>query len=357
MTEYLATAKEPTSDNTWDNYDNGYWKEGTAATFEWTDATNTLRYNYQYGDASGNGYTSDENKAFWTEWCLPYINSNYSKYGVSTQAEAILVLKDKLDKTNRSDWYTYTPATDRTWVADETFVRNFKITGTWNGGINVAGSEGLTDEGTRTNAERTIVVTGTWNITENQRIGSLGKIIIANGGTVNVSSGVTLNMVNQARLVVLAGGTLTGEGSVEVNNGNAEGLENYNGGTISVAVFNNNFGKFYNYGFFYVNEYQGGAKESNFYNHYITRIDHFAGTGSTANARIFNECQFYVIHNARIRNYEGLSGSSLIVDGELMFSTSEDETSDPTYVGLAAVVLYITMAPLGVVLGLTAMQY
>ena len=332
---YNETAKEPTQTNTWDNYDNGYWKKGTAATFYWTqnNVVNTLRYNFTNGDAAGNGYTSKENKDFWTEWCQPYNNNDFSKYGANTKDEAILALKAKLDETNRSNWYNYTPATEDTWVPDNTYVTNFKITSTYNGYISVAGSEDIIDNGTLSGAERTIVVTGTWNITEDQRIGSLGKIIIANGGTVNVASGKKLNMVNQARLVVLPGGKLTGQGSVEVNNGNAEGKENYNGGTIDVAVFNNNFGKLYNYGKFLVNEYQGGAQESNFYNHSLVAIDHFAGT---ANARIFNACQFYVKNNARIRNYEGLAGSALIVDGQLMFSSSEDGTNTPTYVGLAA---------------------
>ncbi len=149
-----------------------------------------------------------------------------------------------------------------------------------------------------------------------------------------MASGKMLNMVNEARLVVLPGGNLTGAGAVEVNNGNASGMENYNGGRVSVATFNNNFGKFYNYGDFLVTEYQGGAQESNFYNHHLTVIDHFGGTGSTANARIFNNCQFYVVNDARIRNYEGVNGSALIVGGQLMFSSSEDGTSTPTYVGL-----------------------
>ena len=149
-----------------------------------------------------------------------------------------------------------------------------------------------------------------------------------------MTSGKMLNMVNEARLVVLPGGNLTGAGAVEVNNGNAAGLENYNGGTVSVATFNNNFRKFYNYGDFLVTEYQGSAQESNFYNHHLAVIDHFGGTGSTANARIFNNCQFYVVNDARIRNYEGVNGSALIVGGQLMFSSSEDGTSTPTYVGL-----------------------
>ena len=293
VTEYLTTAKEPDSQNIGDNYDN------TTYATNWT-VLNAIPWDGSDEDMlrrwfTNNGMTWEETIA----WAL----------------------------ANRPNWLTYNQ--------DETYVRNFKITGTYDGLITVAGSEGITDGGTLSHSERTIVVTGIWNITEDQRIGSLGKIIIANGGKVNVASGKTLNMVNQAQLVVLPGGTLTGEGKVEVNNGNESGRENYNGGTVSVATFNNNFGKFYNYGDFLVDEYQGGAKESNFYNHHLVKIGHFAGTGSTANARIFNECQFYVINNARIRNYEGVGGSALIVGGELMFSSSEDGTSTPTYVGLA----------------------
>ena len=295
---YNATAKEPNSTNVDDNFDNSTYAtntgEGGPNSIDWNDPDQVKDRNYFFGD--------DGNQDSWETrlaWAL----------------------------ANHPTWVTYT--------ADETFVRNFKITGTYSGTISVAATEGLTD-GVANGNERTIVVTGTWNITESQRIGSLGKIIIANGGTVNVASGVALEMVNQARLVVLAGGTLTGEGSVSVNNGNAVGEENYNAGTVDVATFNNNFGKFYNYGSFLVNEYQGGAQESNFYNHSLVNIHHFGGSGSTANARIFNACQFYVQNDARIRNYEGVNGSALIVGGQLLMSSSEDGTSTPTYVGLAA---------------------
>ena len=298
VTEYLTTAKEPDSQNTVDNYDNSRyetnWGAGGPNYIDWNDPDQVRDRNYFCGD-DGNQDSRETRVA----WAL----------------------------ANHPSWINV--------VNDETYVTKFKITDDYEGYIDVAGSEGITDGGTLSNSERTIVVTGTWNITEDQRIGSLGKIIISDGGTVNVASGKTLNMVNQAQLVVLPGGTLTGEGKVEVNNGNETGRENYNGGTVSVATFNNNFGKFYNYGDFLVDEYQGGAQESNFYNHHLVKIGHFAGTGSTANARIFNECQFYVINNARIRNYEGIGGSALIVGGQLMFSSSEDGTSTPTYVGLA----------------------
>ena len=292
VTAYLETAKEPTSANVGDNYDNSSYTRKQ--------------------DTYAEPYTT-----WYSEFEARYPTANYGWDWNKAVAAAKADGWEHFD-----DLFTYNP--------DENFVTNFKITGTWDGGITVAASEGSSNPG----AERTIVVTGTWNITEDQRIGSLGKIIIADGGTVNVASGKTLNMVNQAQLVVLRGGTLTGEGKVEVNNGNAAGLENYNGGTVSVATFNNNFGKFYNYGDFLVTEYQGGAQESNFYNHHLAVIDHFGGTGSTANARIFNNCQFYVVNDARIRNYEGVNGSALIVGGQLMFSSSEDGTSTPTYVGL-----------------------
>ena len=292
VANYLTTATEPNSTNVYDNYDNSTYQtnygEGGPNYIDWQDPQQVADRKYFFGD-DGNTDSWETRLA----WAL----------------------------ANHPTWIIYSK--------DETYVTNFKITGTWNGDINVAGSMGTQTPG----CERTIVVTGTWNLTNDQSLGSLGKIIIANGGTLNVASGKTLNAANQSRIVVLQGGKLTGAGTVVVNNGNAAGQENYNGGLIDVAVFNNNFGKFYNYGDFKVNEYIGGAQESNLYNHHLVSVDHFSGT---PNARIYNNCQCYIKNNARLRNYEGVMGSALIVGGELMFSGSEDGTSTPTYVSLAA---------------------
>ena len=298
VTNYLATAKEPNSTNIADNYDNSSYarKEGTYV----------------------EPYTT-----WYAEFQTLYPEANYGWNWNQAVAAAKADGWEHFD-----DLFVYNP--------DTNYVLNFKITGTWDGGIGVAGSEGLYTDGTQSGAERTIVVTGTWNITEDQRIGSLGRIIIADGGTVNVASGKMLNMVNQAQLVILRGGKLTGEGTVEVNNGNAAGRENYNGGTVDVAVFNNNFGKFFNYGKFLVTEYRGGAKESNFYNHSLVHIKHTQLGSETPNARIFNACQWYCEGDMRCRNYEGIMGSAFIVGGQLMVSSSEDGTTDPTYFALAA---------------------
>jgi hypothetical protein len=304
VTNYCQTAKEPNSTNVTDNYDN------TTYASNW-DVLNAIPYDGSAEDQLRLWFTQNKDNLSWDElvaWA----------------------------KQNRPTWISYNK--------DEDFVLNFKITGTYDGTISVAASEGYT---TTTDANgktvygdkqdpycaRTMVVTGTWNINADQRIGSGGIIVVANGGELNIASGKMLQMVNHSRLVVLPGGKITGSGLIEVSNGNGTGEENYNGGTINIGTFNNNFGKFHNYGTFKADEYQGGAQESNFYNHSLAVIDHFAGT---ANARIFNGCQFYVKNDARIRNYEGIMGSSLIVGGQLMCSSSQDGTSTPTYVGLAA---------------------
>ncbi len=209
---------------------------------------------------------------------------------------------------------------------------NYKITGTWTGAIGVLATEGYTD-GVANGYERTVVVTGTWNLSADQRVGAKGRIIVANGGKIVLSNGANLNSVNAAQIVVLRGGEISGTGSIEFSNGTDSSLQSWNGGTIDVTKFNNNGGNFFNYGTLKATTMDGGAGNSCYYNHGIVNI---GATGSSANIRIYNKCQWYVQTNARIRNYEGVMGSALIVDGELMFSSSADGTNDPTYVGLAA---------------------
>lgn len=342
VTNYLTTASEPTASNVSNNDANatlGIQVQPVMPNFSIGNKPNYCQYNqslvtpaeidfynntfaallnaYNTAPQEYNSYNNEEN----------YVTVNNAKIDKFLALYNAVV--DFVGEAGVADWLNITTIPVKGSFGAGDFVTNFKITQDYTGTIGVAASEGSQYPG----SERTIVVTGTWNITENQKIGSLGKIIIANGGTVNVANSKKLNMVNQAQLVVLSGGTLTGEGSVEINNGTAEGYEAYNGGTIDVNYFNNNFGKFYNYGKFLVNEYDAGATESNFYNHGLVNIDH---TGNTPNARIFNNCQFYVRHNARLRNYEGVNGSALIVGGQLMPFGSEDGTTIPSFVSLAA---------------------
>ncbi|MCR5366489.1 MAG: hypothetical protein K6E67_10150, partial [Prevotella sp.] len=312
------------------------------------------------------GFGSATTRGFTRSMSNPYVNdiTNPASYCAEILAKSVEINSTNANNTNAGAWYNLPEWTNDypkdQWIRDN-YVINFKISSTWTGTIARAGNgsteigetvfengEGVVWDYNANRGYRAISVPttiyidngGKWTLSSSDYQtagdGSGDKtdcvIIVGNGGELEVNG--TLNMANCARLIVLPGGSVTGTGTLNVNNGNANGEENYNGGTISVATFNNNFGQFYNHGKFLVNEYQGGARESNFYNHALVSIDHFGG--STANARIFNACQFYVAHDARIRNYEGVANSSLIVDGQLMFSSSADGTSTPTYVGLGA---------------------
>lgn len=319
VANYLATAKEPNSTNVADDYDNG-------TTFQWA---NIVYY----------GIENDADYNWFVEYCQQAVYQNwgyYSKFGLEdTSWDKVLAwLYPQIIARGHADWISSV-------TTDETYVRNFKITGTWDGDIRVAADEGLDDNGNETHAERTVVVTGTWNLTEDQRIGSLGKVIVANGGTINISEDKTLSMVNQSRLVVLSGGKITGAGNIAVTNGNADGFENYNAGTIDITgTFNNNFGKFFNYGTVKVANYaSGGSGEgvmtNGYFNHGLTVVNN-AEANICRNARIYNACQFYVKGDMQLYILEEIHGAAFIVDGELRCNTGNDGSNDPSYVSLEA---------------------
>ena len=358
VAEYLTTAKEPTSANVIDDYDNSYYQGGSV-----TVTVNPVLPNFSNGTISndimysGATLASGADIAFYNDTWYPLLteyNSSLTQLEYNGQAwvdthnAAIDKFMQLYNATvsyagedGISNWLNITSmgtkgaytVTDGTWVYDETYVLNFKITNTWEGYISVAA-----------NGQRTIVVGdgGMWYINDkSQTIGGDAKVIVANGGTINISKDLALTLVNQARLVVLPGGTITGEGDIIVTNGNAAGYENYNGGVIDIdGTFNNNFGKFYNYGKFDAAYYaSGGSGEgemtNGFYNHGVAVV----GNGDERvcrNARIYNACQFYVKEDMQVYILEETQGASFIVDGELRFNGGEDGTNDPTYVALAA---------------------
>ena len=324
VTAYMASATAVTSENANYNYNgsNYIW-------YSWQNDASTLQYNPSQFTGS------EEDRNLFETYCRPFFevkncwdgSKTWNDYfGCADEAAATLYLYKKLDAAGK--WTL--------WVNGfaPTFVKNFKINeGTsWMGNIPVLASE---DE-----LARTIYVKGTWNVTANQSVGGRGNglVVICDGGTINVSSGVQMIFDNEARLVVLPGGRLTGLGSVKLANGTAEGLEAYNGGTIDVYKFDNNYGKLFNYGTFSPTIYAASSTNSNIYNHGIVHIRTTKENGSyvTPNARIFNACQWYCEEDMNFRNLEMTSGSSMIVGGELKAGTSGDGTSDDTYAALGA---------------------
>jgi len=288
-----------------------------------------------------------------------YWNECYGKMNFENPSEAD---KQKVISDGHAALLTYYPAAEDVVEWNPNYITNFKISSAWSGAIPAMGNAGVKVVEYSINDNNTVNIIkidtvaktvyidngGTWTIpagtqtTVGQGItksngepwGTDAIIIVGNGGTLEVNG--TLNMANCARLIVLPGGKVTGSGLLQINNGNFEGAESYNGGTIDVAVFNNNFGKFHNYGSFLSTEYRAGAQESNFYNHGLAHIQYTGNGSETPNARIFNNCQFYCEGNMRLRNYEGVGGSALIVGGQFMPFGSADGTTLPSYVSLAA---------------------
>ena len=328
VADYLTTATEVNSTNAVDDAD-----DGKNVKCEWYPngggKLSPLMNNYNYCVYEGSPVTQND-KDWYTKNILPLLTAcNNNWYGTEYAYTILMKLKEY---TGDYNYWGLNVVSEGGWVPDPNYVRNFKITDTWNGPIKVVESEGLNGT-TKTNSERTVVVKGKWNLTEDQKVGSLGRIIVADGGEIVVSSGKTLSSVNEAQIVVLPGGKITGDGAIEFSNGTSSELISYNGGTIDVGTFNNNGGDFYNYGTLKAGTMDGGAGNSHYYNHGIVNIGQ---TGSSANLRLYNACQFYCSGNMLIRNYEGIGGSSLICNGELMLCSSNDETGEPTYVGLAA---------------------
>lgn len=410
VTTYLATAKEPNSDNISDNADNSHdavesvwvktgehWVDGQAAqwvvdvpgetvwptlgSFAWIGTASNIIWGIPQGWFSIDD--DDPDKVFFDTYCQPLVDYTIDHNDFNSLNNYVSLFLDtyaRCQETNRNwiriDYDNYklgsqteeqghwTEATEGHmeeegyWTqaqdayVDETFVLNFKITQDYTGTIGVAATEGYEktwnselnrDEYINRNDPyyaRTIMVkNATWNINDNQRIGSGGIIVVADGGTINIAEGKTLEMVNHARLVVLRGGTVTGKGNISVTNGTGEGEENYNAGTISIeGVFNNNFGKFYNYGTFRPTIYAASSQESNFYNHGIVHIKTTKQNGNylSQNCRIFNACQWYCEEDMRGYIIELVQGSSFIVGGELNMNAGNDGTSDPTYVAMAS---------------------
>jgi len=184
-----------------------------------------------------------------------------------------------------------------------------------------------------------VYVLGTLNINENQSInggyGGAYKLIVGNGGVVNIASGKTLcSNANQGsdyvgEIHVLAGGTITGAGKLEFANGT--NTYSYNGGTIDVGTINNNGGTLYNAGVLEADHMLGGGGLSIYENAGKIHIGDAAKGSGTANTRIYNNCWFECDGTLACRNIRQ-GESAYIKAANLDMSGSEDGTSDAAYI-------------------------
>lgn len=375
---FLEDAKEPTPENVVDNYDNGYDAPATEGHWEGGDITITTwpklpNFGWQKDPSWGSFNGDPDGLNFYNNTILPLKNAydaivveydsyNHPKEHVESfnrKIDAFYAIVNALG-TERANWigiweqpiYGAYTGTESHWVdgtpahreEDPTYAKKFKITGNYNKLINVLSTEQAYGDA------RTVYISGKWSLSDlgtgqdgnaivEQRVGGGAVIVIDRGGELNIPEGKLMTFVNQARLVVMPGGKITGAGKIEVTNGNAEGLEGYNGGSIEIGTFNNNFGKFFNYGTFKCTQYMAGAGGSSFYNHGVAHIKN-GGTNRdsyvSTNARIFNACQWYCEDDMRAYILELAAGSYFYVGGQLEMSCGNDGSNDPTYVAMAA---------------------
>ena len=371
---FLTDAKEPTDANVVDNNDGSVYVEGTSGgtyvpgtQWGWGFTSGSVGGQLYYNSASigqpwfnyENFGATEEQFNWFVTYCMPYVNKDWAFYNATNENDAVTELIALIRGAGYSDWINVWQEgskghyegdgepTEGHWEYDETYVKKFKITGTWDKLINVLATEQTDGDA------RTVYISGKWSLSDlgttdsgdaitEQRVGGGAVIVVDEGGELEIPEGKKMTFVNQARLVVMPGGTISGAGAIEVTNGNAEGLEGYNGGTISVGKFNNNFGKFHNYGKLYAGIYAAGAGESNFYNHGVAHILSTYETNAqgepyevSANARIYNACQWYCENDMRAYIVENTMGSYFHVGGQLMMSTSNDGTNSVGYVALA----------------------
>ena len=282
---FLEGAKEPTDANVEDNYDN------TSYAINYTNGTNSVN------DIDWN---NSEQKA----------ERDYF-FTLSWEEQIAYAL------AHHPTWLTYN--------RDENYVTKFKITGTWDKGINVLASEAPNS--------RTVYVSGKWTLPAGeQKVGGGAVIVIVEGGEIVIPEGATMNFVNQARLVN-AGGTISGGGTINVTNGNNPGEEGYNSGTISIGKFNQNFGTFFNYGTFanYATELNGGAGTSTFVNHGHMYIKGAPKGSSSANMQIKNACWFEASGEVACKLIENGAGSYFKA-AALDLSCSEGGENIGTYI-------------------------
>ena len=84
---------------------------------------------------------------------------------------------------------------------DPNYVLKMKITGEWNGNINVLASEAP--------YARTLYVSGKWTLNNwEQRVGGGAIIVVDNGGEIVIPEGGLMNCVNASRVIVMPGGKL-----------------------------------------------------------------------------------------------------------------------------------------------------
>lgn len=156
--------------------------------------------------------------------------------------------------------------------------RWFKIqSGTFNKGFTTTGTSGGAQ------AVKVIVPQGsTWIIESSYQFSDITEIVVENGGKVEIAKNAGLVLTNKSYLTVMPGGSIIGEGTIQITNGSS-GLRNYNAGTINCSVldFNGGVGVFYNYGLLQLERYEASTNGMELVNHGTMEAESINGNNNT----------------------------------------------------------------------------
>ncbi|MDR0893626.1 MAG: LruC domain-containing protein [Mediterranea sp.] len=128
-----------------------------------------------------------------------------------------------------------------------------------------------------------------WTVNKPTEFYSIGELIIENGGTLVIADGQTFKLSGGCYFTVLAGGTITGGGKLEMSNGSLENME-YNAGLIECSVLELNGGTFYNYGTLRLDTYTSATNVSGsvgLANHGTMEVDELNANNNT---KLANAC-------------------------------------------------------------------
>lgn len=159
-----------------------------------------------------------------------------------------------------------------------------------------------------------LIIAGNVTYTSQKSIGNGVQVIVARGGTLNLSADMVFN--TNAGMVVMPGASVNGQGhSITFANG-TDGKTNYVAGTVNLGTWNNNGGTTYNCGTVNLTNLLGSSTGSTFINSGHTKVAN-VGDGDTPVQNIINNCLFEISGKSAITNLTAAPSSDLRCGGSL----------------------------------------
>ncbi|MFS2520662.1 LruC domain-containing protein [Bacteroides xylanisolvens] len=204
---------------------------------------------------------------------IPAMEAPYTADVISTKKADATEVKSGWDLGAGSNWFEYANLPvfkeKERWFKTpaETFKAGLKTSGTGGGAQSV----------------KVIVPQGSiWVIENSNQFDNITEIIVENGGKIEIAKNGSLILTQASYITVMSGGSIVGEGTIQITNGSA-GLKNYNAGIIDCPVldFNGGVGEFYNYGLLKLDRYEASTSGMTLVNHGTIEAGNINGNNNT----------------------------------------------------------------------------